>query len=108
MKFPATLTYTLTIVVAQWGMLKSEPTLRINVFERGNPRCSACGQEFGSEGFAHSLIEAFALHVRRRHIEDELAWGDLRIYPSPTTARMVRPGTQQRRPIARTWIPGAP
>ncbi|MFZ0772539.1 MAG: hypothetical protein WCA49_15175 [Candidatus Sulfotelmatobacter sp.] len=85
----------MAIIVAQWGMLKSEPTLRINIFERGNPRCSG-GQEFGSEGFANNLIEAFALHVRRRHLQDEMSRGVVREYASPVTARIARAGTQQR------------
>jgi hypothetical protein len=54
-------------------MLKSEPTLRINILRRGNPRCSVCGQEFGSEGLTISLIDAFALHVRRRHMGEDLS-----------------------------------
>ena len=82
--------------MAQWGMRKSEATLRVNIFERGNPRCSVCGQEFGSEGFAHNLIEAFALHVRRRHLPDEMSRGVVRTHASPATARMARAGTQQR------------
>lgn len=77
-------------------MLKSEPTLKINIFEPGNPRCSVCGQEFGSEGFANSLIEAFALHVRRRHLEDEVSRGVMRGYTSPSAARIPRAGTPQR------------
>ena len=76
-------------------MLKSEPTLRINIFEPGNPRCSVCGQEFGSEGFANNLIEAFALHVRRRHMQDDMSGGVMRGYANPA-ARIARVGTQQR------------
>ncbi len=77
-------------------MLKSEPTLRIDMFEPGNPRCSVCGQEFGSEGFAKSLIEAFALHVRRRHTQDDMSRGVVRGYATPVAARITRAGTQQR------------
>jgi hypothetical protein len=77
-------------------MLKNEPTLRINVFKRGNPRCSVCGQEFGSEGFANNLIEAFALHVRRRHMQDEMSRSVMRGHVNPATARIARVGTQQR------------
>jgi hypothetical protein len=75
-------------------MLKSEATLRINIFERRNPRCSVCGQEFGSEGFATNLIEAFALHVRRRHVQEEMSGSGLREYATPTAARTGR--VQQR------------
>ncbi|MGA8442390.1 MAG: hypothetical protein WB762_16380 [Candidatus Sulfotelmatobacter sp.] len=77
-------------------MLKSEATLRVNIFEPANPRCSVCGQEFGSEGFANNLIEAFALHVRRRHMQDEMSPGAVRSYASPATARLARAGTQPR------------
>jgi len=69
-------------------MLKGEATLRISIFERGNPRCSVCGQEFGSEGFANSLIEAFALHVRRRHLEDEMSGSVMRGYTTPPASRI--------------------
>jgi tRNA(Ile2) C34 agmatinyltransferase TiaS len=75
-------------------MLKNEATLRINIFKRGNPCCSLCGQEFGSEGFANSLIEAFALHVRQRHMQAEMNRNVVRGYESPTTARIAR--AQQR------------
>jgi hypothetical protein len=37
-----------------------------------------CGEEFGSEGLARDLLEAFALHVRRRHSELVLTPGSLR------------------------------
>jgi len=77
-------------------MLKSDATLRINIFERRNPRCSVCGQEFGSEGFATNLIEAFALHVRRRHMQDEVSGEVVREYASATTPRIGRAGAQQR------------
>jgi hypothetical protein len=80
----------------QWHMLKAEATLRVNIFERGNPRCSVCGQEFGSEGFASNLLEAFALHVRRRHLQDEMSRGVVRTYASPATARMPRAGPPTR------------
>jgi hypothetical protein len=80
--------------MAQWGMLKNEATLRINIFKRGNPRCSLCGQEFGSEGFANSLIEAFTLHVRQRHMQDAMNRNVVRGYVSPTTSRIAR--AQQR------------
>jgi hypothetical protein len=80
--------------MAQWGMLKNEATLRINIFKRGNPCCSVCGQEFGSEGFANSLIEAFALHVRHRHLQDEMNQNVVRGYASPTPSRIAR--AQQR------------
>jgi len=49
-------------------MPKNEPALRISILKRGNPRCSVCGEEFGSEGLTKALIDAFALHVRRRHV----------------------------------------
>jgi len=52
-------------------MSKNEPTLRIGIFKRENPRCSVCGEEFGSEGLAWGLLDAFALHVRRRHMDQE-------------------------------------
>ncbi len=78
------------------SMPKSEATLRIDIFERGNPRCSVCGQEFGSEGFATYLIEAFALHVRRRHMQDDMGPGAEREYVTPTGARIVRAGAQQQ------------
>ncbi|MGA9511910.1 MAG: hypothetical protein WBV55_25045 [Candidatus Sulfotelmatobacter sp.] len=77
-------------------MLKSEATLRINIFERGNPRCSMCGQEFGTQGFATNLIEAFALHVRRRHMQNEMSAGAVREYSTPTAGRIGRAGAQQR------------
>lgn len=76
--------------MAQWGMLKNEATLRINIFKRGNPCCSLCGQEFGSEGFANSLIEAFALHVRQRHMQDEINRNVMRGYASPSGSRIAR------------------
>jgi len=82
--------------MAQWGMLKSEATLRINIFERGNPRCSVCGQEFGSEGFATNLIEAFVLHVRRRHVQDDVSRGVVRGHATPTPGRLAGAGTQQQ------------
>ena len=34
-------------------------------FLKERTRCSVRGQEFGSEGFASSLIDAFGSHVRR-------------------------------------------
>jgi hypothetical protein len=77
-------------------MLKSEATLRIDIFERGNPRCSMCGQEFGSEGFATNLIEAFALHVRRRHMQDEMNGSGVHEYATSPAARIGRVGAQQR------------
>jgi hypothetical protein len=82
-------------------MLKSEATLRINIFERGNPRCSVCGQEFGSEGLANNLIEAFALHVRRNHIQDEISRAAVRAYASSTSPslgskRIARAATERR------------
>jgi hypothetical protein len=80
--------------MAQWAMLKNEATLRINIFKRGNPRCSLCGQEFGSEGFANSLIEAFALHVRHRHMQDEMDRNVVRGYASASGSRIAR--AQQR------------
>jgi hypothetical protein len=80
--------------MAQWGMLKNEATLRINIFKRGNPCCSQCGQEFGSEGFANSLIEAFALHVRQRHMQDAMNGNVVRGYASQPTTRIAR--AQQR------------
>jgi hypothetical protein len=77
-------------------MLKSEATLRINIVERGNPRCSVCGQQFGSEGFATNLIEAFALHVRRRHMHDEMNGSAGREYASATASRTGRAGAHLR------------
>jgi hypothetical protein len=56
-------------------MSKNEPTLRIGIFKRENPRCSVCGEEFGSEGLAKGLLDAFALHVRRRHMNVETTYG---------------------------------
>jgi hypothetical protein len=67
--------------MALWLMRKNEPMLRINIPSRGNPRCSACGEEFGGEGLARDLIAAFALHVRRQHVRQR---------PSYSAARMVR------------------
>lgn len=55
-----------------------------------------CGHEFGSEGFATNLIEAFALHVRRRHMQDEMSGDAVREYAPPTAARIGRAGAQQR------------
>lgn len=55
-----------------------------------------CGLEFGSEGFATNLIEAFALHVRRRHMQDEMSPGAVREYTTPAAARIGRAGMQQR------------
>ncbi|MGB8987628.1 MAG: hypothetical protein WCC37_13595 [Candidatus Sulfotelmatobacter sp.] len=77
-------------------MLKSEATLRIDIFERGNPRCSMCGHEFGTEGFATNLIQAFALHVRRRHMQDDMNGSGVREYATPTATRIGRVGAQQR------------
>ncbi len=77
-------------------MPKGEPTLRINIFKRGNPRCSVCGQEFGSEGFAKDLIEVFALHVRSRHMQDEMSRSVVRGYASPTAAKIAREGAEQQ------------
>ncbi|MFY9789615.1 MAG: hypothetical protein WA474_10455 [Candidatus Sulfotelmatobacter sp.] len=77
-------------------MLKSEATLRINIVERGNPRCSVCGQEFGSEGFASNLIEAFVLHVRRRHMHDGMNGSAVREYANASASRTGRAGAQQR------------
>ncbi|MGD0990606.1 MAG: hypothetical protein ABR874_22605 [Candidatus Sulfotelmatobacter sp.] len=50
-------------------MRSSEPTLRIDFIARGNPACSLCGMPFGSEGMTRTLIDAFALHVRRQHFK---------------------------------------
>jgi hypothetical protein len=50
-------------------MSKNNPTLQINAVKPRTPRCSVCGQEFGSEGFAHDLIDSFAIHVRRHHMD---------------------------------------
>lgn len=80
--------------MAQWGTLKSEATLRINIFKRENARCSVCGQRFGSEGFANNLIEAFARHVRRWHMQDEMNRSAVGGYSSPTAARISRAGTR--------------
>jgi hypothetical protein len=77
-------------------MFKSEATLRVNIFERGNPRCSVCGQEFGREGFAKNLIEAFALHVRRQHIQSDMSRNVVRRFASPATARITRAKAGQR------------
>jgi hypothetical protein len=52
-------------------MPKIEPMLRIDASKRGHPRCSVCKQEFGNEGLAKDLIEAFARHVRRQHLGQE-------------------------------------
>lgn len=49
-------------------MNTSEPTLRVDFANNGNPACSLCGMPFGSEGMARSLMDAFALHVRRQHL----------------------------------------
>jgi len=48
--------------------------LRIGIFKRENPRCSVCGEEFGGEGLAKGLLDAFALHVRRRHMNVETTY----------------------------------
>jgi hypothetical protein len=47
-------------------MSTNQATLKI--LSRANPACSICGTEFGSEGLVRGLIDAFALHVRRRHL----------------------------------------
>jgi len=75
-------------------MPKNEATLRINIFKRGNPCCSVCGQEFGCEGFANSLIEAFALHVRHHHMQNEMSRNVVRGYARQPTTRITR--AQQR------------
>jgi hypothetical protein len=49
--------------------MRNQPTLKINLANRGNPECSFCGTQFGSEGMARDLINAFALHVRRQHLD---------------------------------------
>lgn len=49
-------------------MRSSEPTLRVDFATKANPACSLCGMPFGSEGMARSLMDAFALHVRRQHL----------------------------------------
>jgi hypothetical protein len=77
------------------AMVRTEPTLRINIFKRGNPRCSVCGQEFGSEGFTNSLIEAFALHVRRQHMQNEMNAGAARSYANSSSQRTSRAETHR-------------
>src|SRR5271154_278833 len=69
-----TLTYTKSEFVAEWAMPKNEPTLRVDILKRGNPRCSVCGQEFGSDGLARCLIDAFTLHVRRQHQREDASY----------------------------------
>jgi hypothetical protein len=49
-------------------MRRGEPTLRVDFATKANPACSICGMPFGSEGMARSLMDAFALHVRRQHL----------------------------------------
>jgi hypothetical protein len=69
-------------------MAKAGPTLRIDIHKRGNPQCSVCGEEFGREGLTRGLLDAFALHVRRRHLPQELNYGvsdDSRVGPSRNT-----------------------
>lgn len=46
----------------------SGPTLKIDFLKKGNPACSLCGMQFGSEGMVRPLIELFILHVRRQHL----------------------------------------
>ena len=67
---------------------KSGPTLRIDIHKRGNPQCSVCGEEFGREGLTRGLLDAFALHVRRRHLRQEVNYGvthDTRVVPGRST-----------------------
>jgi hypothetical protein len=75
-------------------MSKNEPTLRIDIRKRGNPRCSACGQEFGGEGLTRDLIEAFALHARRNHLHPELNHIVARANVSRTAPRTRQAGVQ--------------
>jgi hypothetical protein len=49
-------------------MRGSGPTLTIDFLKKGNPACSLCGMQFGSEGMVRPLIELFTLHVRRQHL----------------------------------------
>jgi hypothetical protein len=51
------------------AMRRAEPTLKIDFLARGYPVCSLCGMRFGTEGMTRSLIDAFALHVRRQHLD---------------------------------------
>jgi len=77
-------------------MSDDKPTLRINILGKRNPRCSVCGQEFGSEGFARALIDAFALHVRRQHMEEDFNLTAQRGYASPTRDLIARQTMKQR------------
>ena len=63
-------------------MRRSEPALIIDFMSRGNPACSLCGMQFGSEGMVRALIDLFTLHVRRQHLP---ASGD-----SPTDRKPIR------------------
>ena len=53
-------------------MQKKEPMLRIDISRKGNPCCSVCKAEFGNEGFARDLTDAFVLHVQRQHMHHRL------------------------------------
>jgi hypothetical protein len=70
--------------------MRNEPTLRIKLEKRGNPECSFCGTPFGSEGMARDLIDAFALHVRRQHLDAAVGSPSVREPLSRESVRAAR------------------
>jgi hypothetical protein len=77
-------------------MPRNEATLRINIGSRGNPACSICGTQFGSEGLVRDLIEAFAFHVRRQHSHSITSYTTAREPVSPAFARVKRKASVRR------------
>ena len=82
--------------MAEWAMQKNDPTLRVDILERGNPCCSVCGQEFGSDGLVRCLIDAFALHVRRLHRREDAVYAGARGTASRAGTRVVRESSHRR------------
>lgn len=75
--------------MAEWAMPKNEPVLRIDILKPENPRCSVCGQEFGSDGLVRCLIDAFALHVRPHHQREDAGYTVARGTASRSGMRVV-------------------
>jgi len=55
-------------------MEKQDPQLEVN-FSRPDrqPRCSICKKPFDAEGSAIDLLTAFILHVRDKHVREDVS-----------------------------------
>jgi hypothetical protein len=61
-------------------MEKQGPMLEVNFSSLDRqPRCSICSEQFDAEGSAIDLLTAFVLHVREKHVHEDVSQEAVRI-----------------------------